>query len=71
MKMNAEKSIIEFKREHEKTWRDKPDWYWFVGLVKEVWELGSIHYQVTSSSTGGGASANIRHYHELAGKTML
>ena len=38
--MNAEESIIKFKREHERTWRGKPDWYWFVGLIKEVWELG-------------------------------
>jgi hypothetical protein len=37
--MNAEESVIQFKRQHQQTWRDKPDWFWLVGLLREVWEL--------------------------------
>jgi hypothetical protein len=37
--MNAENTVIQFKRKHQQTWRDKPDWSWFAGLIGEVWEL--------------------------------
>lgn len=26
--------------QHQNTWRDKPEWYWFYGLLKEIVELG-------------------------------
>ena len=27
------------KQEHKQTWRDRPDWYWCLGLLEEVGEL--------------------------------
>jgi hypothetical protein len=32
-------SIADLKLEHERTWRDRPDWYWCLGLLEEVVEL--------------------------------
>ena len=32
-----ELAAIHWKR---RTWQDKPDWYWFLGLLEEVIELG-------------------------------
>lgn len=37
--MSVEESVIKLKREHKQTWRDKPDWFWLLGLLEEVWEL--------------------------------
>ncbi len=37
--MSIEKSVIQLKREHRYTWRDKPDWFWWLGLLEEMWEL--------------------------------
>lgn len=33
--------VLRLKLEHVKTWRDKPESYWFARLVQEVGELGS------------------------------
>lgn len=34
-------SVLALMREHEQTWRDKPDSYWLAGLSKEVLELSA------------------------------
>jgi hypothetical protein len=31
---------IELKERHKTTWRDKPEWYWFISLLEEFIELG-------------------------------
>jgi len=38
--MNSYEIVIEFKEKHSRTWRDKPDWFWFICLIEEVIELG-------------------------------
>ena len=30
----------QLKEQHEDTWRDRPQWYWMLGLLEEVIELG-------------------------------
>ena len=35
----VEEKVIDLKRHHSKTWRDKPDWFWLLGLTEEVGEL--------------------------------
>lgn len=37
--MSVEQDVLEFKRRHAQTWRDKSDWYWLAGLCEEVAEL--------------------------------
>lgn len=32
--------VLDLAKTHEDTWQDKPDWYWFLALVKEFTELG-------------------------------
>lgn len=36
---HVEKIVLDLKYKHCKTWRDKPDWYWFMQLMEEVFEL--------------------------------
>lgn len=31
--------VLKLKRQHCGTWRDKPDWYWALGLLEEILEL--------------------------------
>lgn len=42
------------------TWQDKPDWYWFFGLLKEVIELGlsllNLHHHTPESEMAQIAS---------------
>lgn len=35
----VEQDILKLKHQHADTWRDKPDWYWLISLLEEVWEL--------------------------------
>lgn len=35
----VEQEVISLKRRHKQTWQDKPDWFWLLGLLEEVWEL--------------------------------
>lgn len=35
----VEAATLQLKRIHNSTWADKPDWYWFTGLIEEVVEL--------------------------------
>lgn len=37
---DVEENIIELKRKHNTTWRDKPSWFWYLSLLEEVIELG-------------------------------
>lgn len=37
--MSIEEEVIKLKREHCRTWRDKSDWFWLLGLLEEVYEL--------------------------------
>ena len=32
--------VAQLKQKHKCTWRDKPQWYWMLGLLEEVVELG-------------------------------
>ena len=32
--------VAQLKNEHRHTWRDRPQWYWMLGLLEEVIELG-------------------------------
>ena len=38
--MSALEMVIEQRDKHAETWRDKPDWFWFVSLMEEIIELG-------------------------------
>lgn len=31
--------VLNLKDKHRHTWRDKPAWYWYLGLFEEVVEL--------------------------------
>lgn len=37
--MKAEEEVVKLKLKHQRTWRDKPDWFWLLGLLEEVCEL--------------------------------
>ncbi len=58
--MDIETSVIELKRRHAKTWREKSDLFWFFGLCEEVFELagamlglhrGPVEWELTQIST--------------------
>lgn len=36
---DAEDLVIELKRTHQTTWRDKGNLFWLLGLLEEIWEL--------------------------------
>lgn len=38
--MNTTTQTIELKELHKTTWRDKPEWFWFISLLEEFVELG-------------------------------
>jgi len=40
MASDVVKDVLELAERHKYTWRDKPEWYWYVGLLEEVCELG-------------------------------
>lgn len=57
--MNVEMQVIELRRKHQTTWRDKSDWFWLMGLWEEVLELtfsmlglhrGPIDWELTQIS---------------------
>ena len=31
--------VLRLKDSHKSTWANKPTWYWFVGLLEEMFEL--------------------------------
>jgi len=35
----VELKVLELKTRHKSTWRDKPEWWWLLGLLEEVVEL--------------------------------
>ena len=36
---NTDSDVLWLKDLHRKTWRDKPEWRWLLGLLEEVVEL--------------------------------
>jgi hypothetical protein len=38
--MNQTAQTVELKEQHKATWRNKPEWYWFISLLEEFVELG-------------------------------
>lgn len=35
-----DKFTQELTEMHANTWVDKPQWFWFISLLEEIWELG-------------------------------
>ena len=36
---SSQQRVIVLQEYHKKTWRDKPHWYWMLGLLEEIGEL--------------------------------
>lgn len=37
--MTIQQQVLELQQKHALTWRDRPEWYWALGLLEEVAEL--------------------------------